>query len=342
MRSNRFVSCVQILAVAPTFTVALGQESRDDEVQATNAAIHEALEKREYDRAVALGHRLVELAPDAVTPPYNLACAYARKGDADEAVRWLHTAGERGFSLLATFQRDADLDSIRSHPKFADAAALIQKNSDKELEAFKKQAEDAKVLTFLPPDLDPSEPVPLIVALHGYGSNADDIASLWRPLAAEAGAILIAPQAVTPARRGFNWGVIEQAQYLILKAMEEAQHKHNIDAKRIILTGFSQGGSMSFTVGLRHPEKFAGVIPMAAFYDHGLTPIPEVPTADLPRFFIMNGALDEEADNNRDAARRLKAIGTPVEIRIYEGVGHALPRNREEEIRDALRFVLEE
>jgi len=339
-RPIRFMPGVQLLIACLTVTLAFGQDNHGDQAQTTNAAMHKALEQGDYDRAVELGHRLVDLAPDAVTPPYNLACAYARKGDADAAVRWLHTAGERGFSFLATFQRDTDLDLIRSHPGFAEAAALIEKNSDRELEAFKKKVENAKVLTFLPPRLDAGKPVPLIVALHGYGSDAADIASLWRPLAAEVGAILIAPQAVTPAGRGFNWGVIEQAQYLILNAIEDARSKHNIDPKRIVLTGFSQGGGMSFTVGLRHPEMFAGVIPMAAFYDHGLTPIPAKATSDLPRFFIMNGALDEEADNNRDAARRLEAIGAPVELRIYEGVGHALPRNRQEEIREALRFVL--
>ena len=241
---------------------------------------------------------------------------------------------------MATVLRDEDLDGIRDHAGFAAAAERIKKNNAAALELFKTEAEHATIVTTLPPNFDKSKPAPLIVALHGYGSNAEDIASAWRAPAAAVGAILIAPQALQKAGGGFSWGVVEQGEFLVMRAIEKTRAEYNVDPKRIVLTGFSQGGGMSFTIGVRHPDMLAGVIPVAGFYDHRVDPIPAQPGVRLPKFVIMNGAKDEEADNNRGAAKRLEAIDVPVLLRIYENVGHAFPPDREHELERALEFVL--
>jgi acetyl esterase/lipase len=54
----------------------------------------------------------------------------------------------------------------------------------------------------------------------------------------------------------------------------------------------------------------------------------------------MNGARDAAAQNNRQVARRVEALGAAVELRVYAGVGHGFPPNPDPELRDALRFVL--
>jgi predicted esterase len=336
---RRALAVASLAAVAILSAPMLRAQGREDLVEETTFALQEALDRGKYDLAVGFGRRLVELEPKQVMPPYLLARAYAGAGNADAAVEWLGTSAELGFLYPSTLQRDAEFDAVREHSGFADAAAHIRKNSREALERFKLKAERATVLTIVPPDIEPTEPAPLIVALHGYGTIAANIAKPLRDIAAEARAILIAPQAVDRVGRGFSWGVIEQAEYLILRAIEKTRDEHNVDEQRVVITGFSQGGHMSFLMGLRYPDRFAGVIPICGFYEHRLTPVPETPTPGLPRFFIMNGANDAAADNNRDAARRLKAIGAPVELRLYDGVGHSLPQNPEPELRAALRYV---
>jgi len=332
-----FVSLGAILMIVPAVEA---QKSGTEEFKTLAGAMQKSLEAGDTTKAVEIGQRLVVMQPEAPGPAYNLACAYARAGNKEEAVKWLQTSVERGFSFVATMLRDTDLDSIRDQPGFAAAVELMKKNNAAALEKFKPEAEHAKIITILPPHFDKIKPAPLIVALHGYGADAQDIASVWRAPAAKVGAILIAPQAVQKAGNGFSWGVVEQGEYLILRAVERAKAEHNIDPNRIILTGFSQGGGMCFTVALRHPELLAGVIPVAGFYDHRVDSIPTQPGAKLPRFVIMNGAEDREADNNRDAAKRLQSIGVPVLLRIYENIGHAFPPDREPELEGALEFIL--
>lgn len=54
----------------------------------------------------------------ADTARYNLACAYALKGEADEAFRWLGELQDRGFRGLDTLRKDPDLASLREDPRF--------------------------------------------------------------------------------------------------------------------------------------------------------------------------------------------------------------------------------
>ena len=51
---------------------------------------------------------------------YNIACAYARLDNADQAIRWLERAGEAGMSIASSMDDDDDFDSIRSDARFKD------------------------------------------------------------------------------------------------------------------------------------------------------------------------------------------------------------------------------
>lgn len=50
-----------------------------------------------------------------------------------------------------------------------------------------------------------------------------------------------------------------------LEALIEREKTRGIPAERIVLAGFSQGGAMALHVGLRHPERLAGVMALSCF-----------------------------------------------------------------------------
>jgi phospholipase/carboxylesterase len=312
----------------------------DGDVERLRRDVRSAFEKRDYARAASLGEDLAAREPASPGPAYDVACAYSRLGRAEAALRWLRAAAERGFSFTATARRDADLDPVRREPGFAEVIAAFERNGAAALERVKPLIDAAPLLVHVPRRLDPSRPAPLVVALHSFGGRAEEIASLWRRAAEAQGAILVAPRSHVRRGRGFDWGAMDQAEYAILRAVARARAAHAIDPARIVLTGFSQGGSMAFYVALRQPALFAGVVPVAGFYEERLNPLPTGRPGAFPRFFIMNGARDEAAPNNRQVARALEALGAAVELRVYNGVGHGFPPNPDPELRDALRFVL--
>lgn len=333
--------CFRVLLVFALLTTAAPAQRVSGELDRLNKEWKKAYDNHNFEKAIEVGLDLAQRKPGDPQPAYNLACSYAQHGNYEKAVEWLGTAADRGFFYVSTVLRDEDLDEIRELPGFGVAVEKIRKNNAAELEKFKAGADKAKVITIAPPALDKNKPAPLIVALHGYGSDANDISKTWTDAAARIGAVLIAPQALQPAGHGFSWGVVEQGEFLVLRAMEKARAEFNIDPKRIVVTGFSQGGGMCYTLALRHPQLFAGVIPVAGFYEHRVDPIPSAAGAKLPRFFIMVGEKDDAVEINRDAARRLEAIGTPAQLRVYPGLGHRFPPDREKEMDAALRFVLE-
>jgi len=49
---------------------------------------------------------------------YDIACAYALMNKRDEAIKWLESAANDGFSCYLLFVRDRNLDSLRKDPRF--------------------------------------------------------------------------------------------------------------------------------------------------------------------------------------------------------------------------------
>ena len=171
-----------------TAQVADAQPAKQEAAERLNRLVRTARAKGDYKEAIARGHELVDLLPDSNVHPYNLSCAYALLGDKDNSVRWLGRAADKGFLFTATTMRDADLDGIRSHPGYAGALAMIQKNNAVRLDELKPMIDGAPLITHLPPGYDPTKPAPLIVTLHPYGGRAKPIADIWRPIAADIGA----------------------------------------------------------------------------------------------------------------------------------------------------------
>jgi predicted esterase len=344
---SRFAIIVSILVTSIAFGGWHVHQQKSDDRQAEQQLVDEftaAMAAGRVDAAIEAGLQLVERWPANATHAYNLACAYARNDDAENAAKWLQTAADRGFIFLATMQRDPDLKSLREHAGYRKALEGVKVNSDRDLEAFKQRVADIEPLVILPPKHDAANPAPLIVALHPTGGTAEQFAPVWRKQAAKLGAILVVPQGMLKAGEGWRWGKVEHGDWLVLHAIEQARRKHAIDESRIIVTGFSEGGSVSFVAALRHPEIFRGAIPMCGEYVPEVSPVPLKSSEGqrLPRVYIVTGEQDRDVTTNRQAERDLRDGGWPVRLREFAGMGHALPPDREKEFAAAIEWVLGE
>ena len=93
-------------------------ELNPDDARATNmgAAILGKLGDRE--RTLDYVRRSLAIDPDDGGMLYNIACAYALLGMAEEALSSLETALDKGFGHKEWLEHDSDLDSIRATPRF--------------------------------------------------------------------------------------------------------------------------------------------------------------------------------------------------------------------------------
>ncbi len=302
-----------------------------------------ALQAKDLPRMRAIAGKLHAIHPHFPVLQVQLARWFASAGEPDDAVGWLKKAVENGYRDYEEARTDSDLLRIRSHPQYATVLAAIKENGSDFVADLKKKFDLDPLRVRLPPDHRADQPAPLIVALHGWGADGDDLLGLWTEAAGDFGAILVTPQAVEPVEAGgYSWVDEEQADILVRHTLDQVRKKHRIDDKRIILTGFSQGGGMAHVLGLRYPETFAGVIEIGAAYPPLEWPFRKAAGERPPRFYIMVGERDDLLRRNRAAAEGLSESGYAVKLVTFPDVGHDVPQPYREHLGKALAFVLGE
>ncbi len=196
------------------------------------------------------------------------------------------------------------------------------------------------------PALEPGEPAPMIVFLHGSGEcGTDGTKQLAVGLMPEVlynnarwPAVILSPQ--KPDQQS-QWDAHADA---VLAMIDETVDRHDVDTDRIALTGLSQGGNGSFVIGARHAEVFCAVAPVCGYVGFEATPRPGetrrrswIDDASDPRVVeIAQGlantpvwAFHGDADNvvplsqSEVAIDAIRQRNEDVKLTVLEGVGHA-------------------
>jgi len=181
-----------------------------------------------------------------------------------------------------------------------------------------------------------------IIWLHGLGADGHDFEPIVPQLRlpADAGVRFVFPHApVRPVT--INAGMVMRAWYDIsginlrrdqdtqgiaasvkaIEALIEREIQRGIDASRIVLAGFSQGGAMALHVGLRYPRQLAGIIALSSYllFAEQLADQASAANAGIP-MFIGHGSMDPVVPFplGEMTARQLSQAGHPVEWHSYQ------------------------
>jgi len=126
------------------------------------------------------------------------------------------------------------------------------------------------------PDAYAAEPArdwPLILFLHGSafrGSDVSVVGTHGLPRLITGGEDLTAAERMMGAHLAAKFAVVapQCPDYevwdddALLALLDEVGSQLNIDARRVYLTGLSMGGFGAWSVGLRHPQHFAAIVPI--------------------------------------------------------------------------------
>jgi phospholipase/carboxylesterase len=111
-----------------------------------------------------------------------------------------------------------------------------------------------------------------------------------------------------------------------IEALIARERARGVEARRIVLAGFSQGGVMALHTGLRHPERLAGIMALSCFLALHDTLAAEANAVnrDVP-IFMAHGTRDPLIPlvRGRRACQALEALGYAVEWREYP-MAHAV------------------
>lgn len=130
---------------------------------------------------------------------------------------------------------------------------------------------------FVPASYDSDAPVPLIVLLHGYGSNGVQQNAYMRisEMVDRYGFILATPDGTqeTTGRNARFWSAsdaccnfyateLDDSAY-ILAIINAVKSQYTVDARRVYLIGHSNGGFMSYKAAHDHSDVIAGIASLA-------------------------------------------------------------------------------
>jgi phospholipase/carboxylesterase len=198
------------------------------------------------------------------------------------------------------------------------------------------------------------KPGHLVVLLHGYGADGNDLiglAPVLAPLMPDT--VFHAPNAPYPCEgnpMGYQWFGIARfdpaqrlagaraAAPLIDTFLDDKLAKYGLDEARTALIGFSQGTLMSLHVGLRRAKPLAGIVGFS-----GALAGPEVLKDEIrsrPPVLLVHGDSDEmlPAVLTQQAAEALRQNDVKVAMHIIKGLGHGIEQKG---LSYAARFLLE-
>ncbi|WP_223434984.1 MULTISPECIES: alpha/beta hydrolase [unclassified Pseudomonas] len=178
---------------------------------------------------------------------------------------------------------------------------------------------------------------PLVIFLHGYGSNEQDLFGIKDELPARYNYLSVrAPMVMEEG--SYQWfrkkgegayngetDDLKASGPVLLDFVAQAAKKYHTVPNKVFLVGFSQGAIMSYEVALRHPEAVGGIAALSG----RILPVLKSelkPDEKLQKLaiFIGHGTADKRLPFNdgTEANSLLQSLSLKPEFHAYPGVGH--------------------
>lgn len=188
------------------------------------------------------------------------------------------------------------------------------------------------------PKIQTAKP-PVIILLHGVGSNEQDLFSIANQLPDKY--LLISARApYTIGEGSYAWYQVdfstgkpianiaqqEKSRNIIVQFIIELKNEFSFDEKQVYLGGFSQGAIMAYSVGLTRPELIHGIVIMSGRLLEEVKPlIASQEMLDQLKVFISHGIMDQILGIHyaREGVTYLKARNIHPFYKEYEE-GHGI------------------
>ena len=197
------------------------------------------------------------------------------------------------------------------------------------------------------PRLEPRSGAPrqLVVFLHGYGADGNDLIDIgraWQQLLPQAAFVSPhAPESCGQAPVGRQWFAltfrnpderwigVNKAAPLLERFLDGELARRKLPPSALALVGFSQGTMMALHVGLRRAVAPAAIVGYSGLLVERSDGDAEKFAAEItsrPPVLLVHGDRDDLIPPQAlfQATQGLAALGVPVEWHLSAGVGHGI------------------
>jgi len=175
---------------------------------------------------------------------------------------------------------------------------------------------------YLPSAYDGQRQLPLLIALHGTGSDQNKYFDhpayhdgVYKKEAEKRGIMVVCPHGRgTTEYRGIG-------EHDVLTVLDEVCRRFLVDRDRVICSGQSMGGTGTTYLCCRHPDLFAGGVPLASTYGH----VSLVENLRYVPMLYVQGEKDRlmyAQDGPIPMARRMNELGFRGRLWVVPGAGH--------------------
>ncbi|MCE9529532.1 MAG: dienelactone hydrolase family protein [Planctomycetes bacterium] len=214
-------------------------------------------------------------------------------------------------------------------PLAAVAAILpfnIVRAEDKKTGFIEKVHKDAegehKYIVFIPHDYKGDKETPVILFLHGSGETKG---GTKQPVEVGIGPAIKAREktfpfiTIIPQAEKRPWSADSHDGKLAIAILNDVEKEYKTDKKATYLTGLSMGGSGTWSLAAKFPDRWAAIVPICGGGDlKSVETIKNIPT------WNFHGDADRAGlvMNLREMIKALEAAGGKPKNTEYPGVGH--------------------
>jgi dipeptidyl aminopeptidase/acylaminoacyl peptidase len=176
---------------------------------------------------------------------------------------------------------------------------------------------------YIPESYNPNPQWPMIICLHGgYGEGYEYIWTWLRPARAR-GYLVLSPKSLD-----VTWTMTPNSidTRSILMMLDEITAEYSIDRSRLFLTGLSDGGIMTYLLGIERHDMFTGIAPIAGALHPMVDPLLRAKTGREVPIFVVHGVHDFifPVTFTRQTNELLKSLGYNLKYEELPDWGHAL------------------
>ena len=193
---------------------------------------------------------------------------------------------------------------------------------------------------------------PVVILLHGYGSDENDLFGLRASFPPNY--IVISARAPYElAGGGFQWyemqtidghrdgkkDELSNSRELVTKFIDQIVDRYDANPRSVYVMGFSQGAIMSYAVGLTAPEKVKGIgVLSGMLYPSIKESIKMSPTLKRLKIFVAHGSADQRIPYayGKAGQEHLASLGLKPDFHEYKGMEHSISG---EEMKDLIGWM---
>jgi phospholipase/carboxylesterase len=185
----------------------------------------------------------------------------------------------------------------------------------------------------------------LVVFLHGYGADGNDLIDIGRAWqAALPDTAFVSPHAPEPCagapygRQWFpltfrdpdeRWRGVEAARPVLDAFLDQELARQDLGPEQLALVGFSQGTMMALHVGLRRPAAPAAIVGYSGLLVAPNGKAPDAMAGEVaarPPVLLVHGDQDQviPPEALMFSVGGLGQLSVPVEFHLSRGIGHGI------------------